>query len=158
MKTSKLIICSMAALIGAGVTGSASSQSREMQRLLENAKRVECRFTQKATGDWKNGEAQVDVEPVDLETTFVDIVVDEGTAEAEGRFGASFIVVRYEYIYLHFMQSFSSGPLYVTSVIAQETTDGRLMAVQTRSEFSPARVPGFTSRPEMYLGDCAVTE
>ena len=56
------------------------------------------------------------------------------------------------------MQSFSSGPLYVTSVIAQETTEGRFMAVQTRSEFSPARVPGFTSRPEMYLGDCAITE
>ena len=158
MKTSKLIICSMAALIGAGLTGPAASQSREMQRLLENAKRVECRFTQKATGDWKEGVAQLEVEPADLETTFFDIVVDEGTAEAEGRFGASFIVVRYEYIYLHFMQSFSSGPLYVTSVMAQETTPGRLMAVQTRSEFSPARVPGFTSRPEMYLGDCAVTE
>jgi len=48
-----------------------------------------------------------------------------------------------------------AGPLYVTTVIAKETKDGRLMAVHTRHEYTQISMPGFTSRPEMYVGDCA---
>jgi hypothetical protein len=32
-----------------------------------------------------------------------------------------------------------------------------LLAVHVRHEYSPAIIPGFTSRPEMYVGDCAIT-
>ncbi len=55
------------------------------------------------------------------------------------------------------MQMQSAGPLYTTTVLAKETRDGRLMAIQTRHEYTDISLPGFTSRPEMYLGDCAVT-
>ena len=58
--------------------------------------------------------------------------------------------------YLHLMQMYSNGPLYTTTVLAQETTEGRMMAIHTRLEYSPATVPGFGSRPETYYGDCAV--
>jgi hypothetical protein len=54
------------------------------------------------------------------------------------------------------MQMFSSGPLYTTTVMARETSDGRMMAIHTRHEYTPATVPGFTSRPESYFGDCAI--
>jgi hypothetical protein len=93
---------------------------------------------------------------VEFEAAFFDIDVESGTAEAEGRFGASYIIVRYAEGYLHFMQTLNSGPLYLTTVLAQPTTDGRLKAVHTRHEYTRVSLPGFTSRPEMYLGDCAV--
>ena len=81
--------------------------------------------------------------------------MDEGTADAQGAFGASFIVVRQAGDYLHLMQTYSAGPLYTTTVLARETTEGRLMAVHTRHEYTDVAIPGFTSRPEMYLGECA---
>jgi hypothetical protein len=54
------------------------------------------------------------------------------------------------------MQTLNSGPLYLTSVLAQTTENGRLMAVHTRHEYTEVSLPGFTSRPEVYLGDCSV--
>jgi hypothetical protein len=109
-----------------------------------------------ATGLWEGEAPGFDVEDSSFEASFFDINLEEGTAEADSRFGPSFIVVRNSFIYLHLMQMFNAGPLYVTTVFARETTPGRLMATHTRHEFSPTRVPGFTSRPEIYIGDCAV--
>jgi hypothetical protein len=54
------------------------------------------------------------------------------------------------------MQMSEAGPLHVTTVFAAESSAGRLKASHTRHEYSPTMVPGFTSRPEMYIGDCAV--
>lgn len=152
-----------AALTAAGLAllaypGAAFSQSTSaLQRQLEAATRIECTFTAMATGTWEQDEAGASVQPATLEAAFFDINVSEGTAEAESRFGASFIVVRYAHGYLHFMQMSDAGPLYLTTVLAQASKDGRMKAVQTRHEYSPTILPGFTSRPEMYIGDCAVT-
>jgi len=138
---------------------SAQGQSdRELQRRLEGATRIECRFTALATGDWASGTGKATVSEAGLEASFFDIDTDEGTAEAEGRFGESFIIVRYTSGYLHLMQTFLAGPLYVTTVLARESSDGRFMAMHTRHEYSQIVLPGFTSRPEMYIGDCAVTD
>ena len=156
-KSIKLLIY-VAAASALGLAGAALGQNRALQRLLEDATRVDCSFSTIATGTWDEGAPTAAIAPIEFESAFFDINVDEGTAEAEGRFGASYIVVRYAYGYLHFMQTFRSGPLYVTTVLAQEATEGRLLAIHTRHEYSPAIVPGFTSRPEMYVGDCAVTE
>lgn len=138
---------------------SAQGQSdRGLQRRLEGATRIDCRFSTLATGDWEAGASEARVTESEFEASFFDINIDEGTAEAEGRFGESFIVVRYASGYLHFMQTFLAGPLYVTTVLAREASDGRLMAIHTRHEYSQIVLPGFTSRPEMYIGDCAVTD
>jgi hypothetical protein len=132
------------------------AQSRELQQRLQSAARVECRFSEVGTGDWDGETTHFSAEPVEFTATFFDIDVESGTAEAEGRFGASYIIVRYAEGYLHFMQTLNSGPLYLTTILAETTSDGRLKAVHTRHEFTQVRLPGFTSRPEMYLGDCAV--
>jgi hypothetical protein len=134
----------------------ADAQSNALQRRLAAATRIDCRFTTLVNVDWKDG-TEAKVGPTEFEMGFFDIDVGEGTAEAEGRFGASFIVVRYSEGYLHFMQMSNAGPLHLTTVLAQESTDGRMKAVHTRHEYSPTALPGFTSRPEMYVGDCAVT-
>lgn len=134
----------------------ASAQDRALQEQLRNATRIECSFSQIATGDWTDESTAFSSEAVDFEAAFFDIDVESGTAEAEARFGASYIIVRYAEGYLHFMQALNSGPLYMTTVLAQPTTDGRLKAVHTRHEYTQVNLPGFTSRPEMYLGACSV--
>jgi len=135
---------------------SAQAQNRQLQEKLRNAERIDCSFSTIVTGDWEGTDTITEAAPSDLKAAFFDISIDEGTAEAEGRFGASFIVVRTAESYLHFMQMFRAGPLYMTTVLAQETADGKLKAMHTRHEYSPTKLPGFTSRPEMYIGECEV--
>jgi hypothetical protein len=135
----------------------AYAQSRELQRRLATATRVECTFSTLATGDWDGATPQAAVKPATHEASFQDINVDEGTAEASTTYGNSFISVRYSSGYLHFMQISDVGPLFVTTIFAQETQNGRLKAVQTRLEYAATTLPGFATRPEMYFGDCEVT-
>jgi hypothetical protein len=54
------------------------------------------------------------------------------------------------------MQMANAGPLYLTTVFARAASEGRLMAVHTRLEYTPTIIPGFTSRPEVYIGSCAI--
>jgi hypothetical protein len=146
----------IAASVSVALPASASAQGRELMERLQNATRVDCRFSELATGDWTADATAFSAGPVEFSASFFDIDVESGTAEAEGRFGASYIIVRYAEGYLHFMQTLNSGPLYLTTILAQTTAEGRLKAVHTRHEYTQVRLPGFTSRPEMYLGDCAV--
>jgi hypothetical protein len=140
-----------------GVASSTFAQSRGLEERLAGATRVDCSFTALAQSSWDDDAPSAAVEPAELEAAFFDINTSEGTAEAEGRFGATFIVVRYSHGYLHFLQMSDAGPLHVTTVLAQESASGRMKAVHTRHEYTPTILPGFTSRPEMYVGDCAVT-
>jgi len=134
----------------------ASAQNRQLMDRLQGASRIDCQFSEIAKGDWTDEGTEFEASPIEFSAAFFDIDVESGTAEAEGRFGASYIIVRYAQGYLHFMQTLNSGPLYLTTVLAQESTDGRFKAVHTRHEYTQVSLPGFTSRPEMYLGDCAV--
>ena len=143
-------------LAAAAISGTASAQNRDLLQRLENASRVDCSFTQVATGDWGDEAAEFNAEPVEFTASFFDIDVESGTAEAEGRFGASYIIVRHVEGYLHFMQLMDAVPLYLTTILAQPSADGRLKAVHARHEYTQVRLPGFTSRPEMYLGDCTI--
>lgn len=152
-----LLICALTTGALLAQSGGALAQNSALERRLESAARVDCRFTALATGDWETDGAKATVTDAALEAAFYDIDVDGGTAEAEGLFGAMYIVVRYAHGYLHFMQMSDAGPLHLTTVLAQETSNGRLKAMQTRHEYSPIVLPGFTARPEMYVGDCEVT-
>ena len=59
---------------------------------------------------------------------------------------------------LHLIESFRDGPVYMTTVFSAETRPGKLKAVHTRHEYSDVSVPGFTSSPEQYYGECEVSE
>lgn len=135
----------------------AAAQPRVLERRLAAATRVECTFAKMVTGNWQGADAVVTVDDSTLAATFFDINLDEGTAEAGSDFGQTFISVRMAQGYLHFLQMSDAGPLRITTVLAQESAGGRMKAVQTRHEYSPTILPGFTSRPEMYIGDCAVS-
>lgn len=144
------------ALVALALLGDPASGQGGLDRRLAAAKRIECSFSVLATGTWDKNVPAVAVTPSELKAAFFDINVDEGTAEAESEFGASFISVRYTAGYLHIMQMSDAGPLYLTTVIARAAGEGKLLAVHTRLEYSPTIIPGFTSRPEMYVGSCSI--
>jgi hypothetical protein len=131
----------------------AFAQTRADERLAR-AKTLKCTFTTMATGTWKAGEPQGELKPATLVLGFDAINADEGTARVIGAFGPSEIIVKLSYGTLHFVQSFREGPLYVTTIFPKETREGRLQAVHTRHEYTDVSLPGFTSRPEQYYGDC----
>jgi hypothetical protein len=147
-------------LATAFLTEPAFGQTAGLQQRLSKATSLNCTFPIVATGTWESGTAVAKTGASKLTVTFKDINVDDGTADTGSTLSASastLVVVRYSNDYLHLMQSQHDGPLYTTTVIARETKDGRLMAVHTRHEYTQISLPGFTSRPEMYVGDCAVS-
>jgi hypothetical protein len=141
-----------------GPAGMAAGQVGALQQRLARATALDCSFSSLATGTWTDNTPGADVSTSTLAVAFTEVNAEDGTAEATGQFGGVPVVVRYVSDYLHLMQMHSSGPLHVTTVLARGTRDGRLMAVHTRHEYTDVRLPGFTSRPEMYLGDCALSE
>jgi hypothetical protein len=148
-QVARLLTLSVAATLVSAQTGPADR--------LAQAKTLKCTFTVMATGTWKGGAAQTESRPMTLSIGFDAINLDEGTARVIGAFGPSEIIVRIAYGTLHFVQSFREGPLYVTTIFPKETREGRLQAVHTRHEYTEVSLPGFTSRPEQYYGDCALT-
>lgn len=121
---------------------------------LRDATTMSCTFEVLASGTWKAGEAATSSKPATLTIGFSGIDTQEGTADAVGDTGRSHITVRLVGNYLHLMQMDPYGALYVTTVFNAETTRGRLAAVHTRHEYTPVQLPGLTSRPEQYYGDC----
>ncbi|HUQ51554.1 MAG TPA: hypothetical protein VM692_04990, partial [Gammaproteobacteria bacterium] len=110
-------------------TAQAAFSQGGLDRRLAAAKRIECSFPTMATGTWDKNVPAIAVKPSELKANFFDINVDEGTAEAESAYGASFISVRYETGYLHIMQMSDAGPLYLTTVLARAAGEGKLMAI-----------------------------
>jgi hypothetical protein len=123
---------------------------------LTSIRALTCTFTVMATGTWTKGDAEASVKPAKLSVSFSAIDADDGTANAAGTTFKAHVTVRLVGNYLTFMQSDAYGATYLTTVFATETRPGRLQAVHTRHEYTPVSVPGFTSRPEQYYGECAV--
>jgi hypothetical protein len=124
---------------------------------LVSAKTLNCSFTAMASGTWKEGAPVTSTKPAKLAIQFNAVDTQDGTAEAVGDQGKSQITVRVVAGYLHLMQMDPFGALYVTTVLSVESTGGRLLATHSRHEYTPVQLPGLTSRPEQYYGDCAVT-
>jgi hypothetical protein len=123
---------------------------------LVNAKSMSCMFSIVATGTWKDGVAESTSKPAKLKIAFTAIDTQDGTADAVGDSGKSHITVRAVGNYLNLMQMDPYGAIYLTTVFNTESKGGRLLAVHTRHEYTPVQLPGLTSRPEQYYGDCEV--
>ena len=125
---------------------------------LAAAKGLRCTFHLVATGTWSNGAAHADVKQSELLVVFNSINTDEGTAGSVGQFGRSDIIAKLSGTILHLIESFRDGPVYMTTVFNSESRPGKLKAVHTRHEYTDVSVPGFTSSPETYYGECEVIE
>jgi hypothetical protein len=153
----RILVIALGGLVAWAVLQSANAFGQSgLDRRLATAKKLDCSFSTFAIGNWDKNVPTLSVKPAELKAKFTNINVDEGTADAETAYGAAFISVRYALGYLHIMQMSDAGPLYLTTVFARAAGEGRLMAVHTRMEYSPTVIPGFTSRPEIYLGSCAI--
>ena len=119
-------------------------------------KRLSCVFTTSANGTWNEGEPRANVKSVALSMRFDSINAAEGTARVTDGFGYIEITAQRSADALHFVQVFKTGPLYVTTVFDSASRDGKLKAVHSRHELTEAALPGFTSSPEQYYGECEV--
>jgi len=151
MSSRRLVLLAVVGLIG---TTSGGVTAQTLRAKLTTAKTVTCTFTASAAGDWKAGEAEGVVKPAKLTVQFIEINSDEGTARMKSGFGNYDIIVRMSEGSLHFIQAFRSGALYTTTIFDKESRDGKLKAVHTRHEYTDVQLPGFTSRPEQYYGEC----
>jgi hypothetical protein len=123
---------------------------------LATVKSLKCTFPLMAVGTWSGDQPKGEVKPAKLVLQFVDINADEGSARLEASVGAYDITVRYAGGYLHFIQSFLDGQLYTTTVLEKLTRGGKLKAMHSRHEYTDVSLPGFTSSPEQYYGECEI--
>jgi hypothetical protein len=121
------------------------------------AKSMRCTFPLNAAGTWKkDGPPDATVKTATLVLLFESINPDEGTARLRSGSVGSDITARLSGGYLHLIQSFRSGPLYTTTVFDNETSGGKFKAVHSRHEYFAVPLPGATSSPEQYYGECEV--
>jgi hypothetical protein len=132
------------------------SSAQDVKGALAGVKSIKCTFPLMAVGTWGREKPEAKVQPSNLVLQFDSINADEGTAELKSDLGQYDIVVRYANGYLHFIQSFLDGQLYVTTVLEKKTAAGKLKAMHSRHEFTDFALPGFTSSPEQYYGECEV--
>jgi hypothetical protein len=126
------------------------------QTQLAKATSIKCTFSLMTVGSLREDPPKADVKAVKKTLEFEAVNADEGTARLKSEFGDYDITVRYTQGYLHFIQSFRDGPLYVTTILEQKTSSGKLKAMHSRHEYTAVALPGYTSSPEQYYGECEV--
>ena len=124
---------------------------------LAKAKSIKCTFSVMSIGTWGKEKAEAQVKPSTIPPMeFIGINVDEGTAELKSSYGKYDIIVRYSNGYLHFIQSFFDGHLYVTTILEKKTAGGKLKAMHSRHEYTDVCLPTYPCSPEQYVGECEV--
>jgi hypothetical protein len=140
------------ALVLTGAVSDAVAQTR-----IATAKTLRCTFPRHVTGRWgKDGAPEATVQSTPLVLRFDTIDPESGTAQLRSGTVGSEVTVRLAEGYLHFMQAFRTGPLYTTTVFDVGEKSGKLKAVHSRHEYFSVPLPGATSSPEQYYGDCEI--
>lgn len=134
------------------------SNGQTAKASLANVKSIKCTFPLMAVGTWGREKPEAKVQPADLVLQFDAVNADEGTAQLKSGLGQYDIVVRYANGYLHFIQSYLDGQLYITTVLEKKTASGKLKAMHSRHEHTDVSLPGYTSSPEQYYGECEVLQ
>jgi hypothetical protein len=149
------IRCYAAGLAALAVLSGPGSLLTEAQERLSTVRGLRCTFPKGATGKWDgNGAPEAAVRSTSLTLRFESIDADAGTAQLRTGAVGSEVTIRLAEGYLHFMQAFRTGPLYTTTVFEAGARSGRFKAVHSRHEFFTTPVPGATSSPEQYYGEC----
>ena len=130
---------------------------RSAQNAPGRAKSLSCAFSVVATATWKNGEPVAEIKTAKLALEFDTIEPQEGSARYAGgdtNLAPSEIIAQLSGGSLHLMQTSRSGAVYITTVYPSESRGGKLKAVHARHEYTEVSLPGYTSRPEQYYGEC----
>lgn len=140
-------------LLMCGVSHAQSGQAGK----LAAAKSIKCEFPLISTGTWeKDGTPKADLKPTQMVLQYDEIDIQEGTAQVLGLSGRLYIITRMSGVNLHLLAIDTSGPLYITTVFDKASHPGKYKAAHSRHEFTDVSLPGFTSRPEQYYGECEI--
>jgi hypothetical protein len=126
---------------------------------LSSVTAMTCTFPVMWLGNWsKAGDAEGAPQKSELVLKYSQIDTSDGTAEVAGFTGNFFITVRVvANVALHLMHTDAAGPVYITTVFNKPSHPGKFKAAHSRHEFTDVSLPGFTSRPEQYIGECELT-
>ena len=155
--TALLALLAVLSLMGPTAMGPTAAQpatqSAASQGRVASVTKLRCTFKQGAVGGWqKGGAANASVRPTTLMLRLEGIDIEAGSAVVRTGAMTTEITVKQTGGYLHFMQTFKGGALYTTTVF--ETPAGAFKAVHSRHEYFTVPVPGATSSPEQYYGEC----
>jgi hypothetical protein len=127
------------------------------QTRIADAKSLRCSFSRVAVGTrTKEGTPDAAVRPATLVLRFESIDTETGIAQLRTGSVGTDVTVRLAEGYLHFMQAFRTGPLYVTTVFEAGASGTKFKAVHSRHEYFSVPLPDATSSPEQYYGDCEI--
>ncbi|MBI4265398.1 MAG: hypothetical protein HY657_13575 [Acidobacteria bacterium] len=155
LRHSRLLSAFLAAV--AGAAGQAHAQ--DAAERWTSAKGVKCEFRTLATGNWgRDGAPTGQVRTTPLSFSFSDINLDVGTADVDAKLGAVNAIVQRSGAVMHFILVGSAGYLHTTTVFDAQSRPGRLKAVHSRHEYTDIALPGYTSRPEQYYGECEIVQ
>lgn len=154
MSIHRSILAAAVAFIAITHSGYAAAQDQPLT--LGTVTKMTCTFPIMWMGNWdKAGAASGASEKSDLVLKYDQIDTGDGTAQVAGFTGNFYITARLvANVALHLLHTDAAGPVYMTTVFNKPTRDGKLKAVHTRHEFTEVSLPGFTSRPEQYIGEC----
>ena len=142
-------------LVTLSLLSSLADGGLEAQTKLAAAQGLRCTFPRSASARWdRNGAPEATLRAASLVLRFESIDADAGTAQLKTGAVGTEVTIRFAEGYLHFMQAFRTGPLYTTTVFEAGANGGRFKAVHSRHEFFTTPVPGATSSPEQYYGEC----
>jgi hypothetical protein len=150
-----LLVTALTVLFGPGPIDAAQARTSP----LAVATHLKCTFPVMTTATWsKDGDAAAEVKKSTLTLEYKSIDVAGGSAEAVGLSGNFLITVRFIADSLHLLTIGDAGPSYLTTVFNRPNHPGTFKAAHTRHEFTDVSLPGFTSRPEQYVGECQILD
>jgi len=139
----------------------AGAAARAQTSPFVEATGLTCSFKALATGNWaRGGDVSAKTSAVDMPLEFTNLNTQDGSANLKGNTGNLLITVMLVGGNLHLVVTNTGGLLHLTSVSAGESRPGFYRAVHSRHELTETAVviPGYTSRPEQYLGECAIAK
>ena len=127
---------------------------------LSSVSAMTCTFPIMWLGNWsKAGDAEGAPQKSELVLKYLQIDTSDGTADVAGFTGNFYITVRVvPNVSLHLLHMDAAGPVYITTVFNKASHPGKFKAAHSRHEFTDVSLPGFTSRPEQYVGECELTK
>jgi len=164
MKVHKVLVVGLCVVLG---TSAVDAQRRgrrprgpEASPVLEAVTALTCVFPASASGSWTNGQASAaGASPTGTTTMRLSEIDSQGgTAIAEGLGETAEVTVRLVGSNLHFLDIRPSGALAVTTVFSEVSHDGRLKAVQSRSEYGGTHGGASVASPaaSQHYGDCEI--
>ena len=149
------VVMGIVASVAVAAVAAQTPAQQTGKRPIARATGLRCSFANQVKGQWRpDGSADIAIGKAALTLRFEEIDTDAGTAQLRTGAMSSELIVRASEGYLNFLQVFRTGPIYTTTVFDAGSSGGKFKAVHSRHEYFDVPLPGTTSTPEQYYGEC----